>query len=99
MNRPPMLLTLKLCSNAQKGRPISLWLPLFIIIPIILLICLALLLMILPILLVYILVTWDTRWWRYLRYRVPAFFQTMYAFLGLKIEVEDNQQQFYIDIN
>ena len=101
MNRPPMLITLKFHSNDddEYGRGFSLWIPLFIIVPVVLLITLALFLLALPFLFVYVLVSWDIRWWRYLRYGVPAFFETMHALLGLKVDVEDNKQKIYIDVD
>lgn len=99
MNRPPLTLTLKFRSSTEDGRPVKIWLPLFIIVPVILLIFLALCLLVLPLLMVYVLLTWDTRWWRYLRHGVPAFFQSMHALLGLKVDAEDKKQQIYIDVN
>lgn len=99
MRRPPTLMVVKYRnSNNEYGRQVSLWVPLFIIVPIILLILLALLLLVLPFFFLYVLFTWDTRWWKYLRHGIPAFFETMHALLGLKVDVEDRQQKIYIDV-
>lgn len=99
MKRPPMLVTLKFRSGTENSRQISLWVPLFLVIPVLLLLMLALIILLLPFFVVYVLLSWDFRWWRYLRYGVPALFQTLHALLGLKVDVEDRNQQFYIDVN
>ncbi len=92
-------MVVKFCnSESDGGKGVSLWLPLFIIVPIILLIILALLVLALPFLFLYVLFTWDTRWWKYVRRGVPTFFETTHAMPGLKVDVEDRQQKLYIDI-
>ena len=102
MKRPPMLVTMKIRSSDGYGagsKGIAIWIPLFIIVPIILLMALAFFLLVLPLLLAYVIVTWDFRWWRYLRYGTPALFEIMHGLPGLKVDVEDPKQKTYIDIN
>jgi hypothetical protein len=101
MNRPPMLVTLKVGKryDDDQGRGINLWIPLFIIVPIVLIILLALFLLVLPFFLLYVLLTWNLRWWPYLKRGVPAFFETMHATQGLKVDVEDRKQNIYIDVH
>jgi hypothetical protein len=99
MTRPPTLMVVKVRNfDDRDGEGVNLWVPLFIIVPLVLLILLALLLIALPFLFLYVLFTCDTRWWKYLRYGVPAFFETLHALLGLKVDVEDRQQKIYIDV-
>jgi len=101
MKRPPMLITLKFHSDddGEDSSGFTIWIPLFIIVPVIFLIILPLFLLALPFLFVYVLVTWDTGWWRYLRYGLPAFFETTHALPGLKVDVEDRNQKIYMDVN
>ena len=101
MKRPPMLITLKFHpgDDDKCDSGFIICIPLFIIVPVILLIILPLLLLALPFLFVYVLVTWDTGWWRYLRYGIPAFFETTHSLLGLKVDVEDRNRKIYIAIN
>jgi hypothetical protein len=99
MKRPPTAMVVKFRNyESGEGKGVSLWIPLFIIVPFVLLILLALLLLILPFLFLYELFTWDTRWWKYVRHGVPAFFETTHAMPGLKVDVEDQQQKIYIDV-
>ncbi len=98
MRRLPTLMVVKVRNSDESSRQVSLWVPLFIIVPIILLILLAVFLLILPFVFLYVLFTWDTKWWKYVRRGVPAFFETMHALLGLKVDVEDRQQKIYIDV-
>ncbi len=100
MKRPPMIVSLQFRSHDEDecSRGVSLWIPLFIIVPIALIIVLAILLLLLPVFMVYVLVTWDVRWWPYLRHGVPLFIETMHALLGLKVDVEDQKQKIYIDV-
>jgi len=101
MKRPPMLITLKFHpnNNDECSSGFIIWIPLFMIMPVILLIILSLLLLALPFLFVYVLVTWDTGWWRYIRNGIPAFFETTHALLGLKVDVEDRNRKIYMDVN
>lgn len=97
-----MLLTFKFgrrYSDDDQSRGINLWIPLFIIVPVILIILLALFLFVLPFLVLYLLFTGDIRWWTCLRHGVPAFFKAMHATQGLKVEVEDRKQNIYIDVS
>lgn len=99
MKHFPLLMIFKNRSGDTGSRSVNLWLPLFLIIPLVLLILLALFLLILPLLLVYTLVTFNTRWWHYLRHGAPAVFQTVRALPGLKVDVEDKEETVYIDVN
>ena len=99
MKQFPSLMFFNCRSGENSGKGMRLWLPLFLVIPLVLLTCLALFLLILPLLLVYTLVTFNTRWWHYLRNGAPALLRTARALPGLKVNVEDKEEQIYIDIN
>ncbi|MBN1689809.1 MAG: hypothetical protein JW901_02170 [Dehalococcoidia bacterium] len=101
MKRPPMLITMRFQpdSEVENSHGFSICIPLFIIVPVVLLIVLPLLLLALPFLFVYVLITWDIGWWRYIRYGAPAFFETIHALLGLEVAVEDRNRKIYIDVN
>ncbi|MGA9049614.1 MAG: hypothetical protein WB588_11540 [Dehalococcoidia bacterium] len=92
-----MIMSLKFHSSedSDNGR-VGLWIPLFIIVPVILIIIMALFLLALPFLLVYLIITCNMRWCRYLWYGLPAFFKTMNELPGLKVDVENQKQKIYI---
>ena len=99
MKRPPMLISLKFRSNKdENARGFGLWIPLFIVVPIALILLLALFLVMLPFLLVSLAFTWQMGWWRWLIFGIPAFFKTMYALTGLKVELEDHRQKIHIAV-
>ena len=100
MKCPPMVISLKFrCNKEDEDRGgFGLWLPLFIIAPVILLILLALFLVALPFMLISLIITWNAGWLRYLWYGIHAFFKTMHELPGLKIDVEDRKNKIYIAV-
>jgi hypothetical protein len=65
---------------------------------IILIFLLALLLLALPFLIIYLIVTWDVSWWPRIGRRVPAFFEAVQSLPGLKVDVENKENNVYIDV-
>ena len=100
MKKPPMLLSLKFGSeDDENGGGMRLWIPLFIIGPIVLIIFLALFLISLPFVLLSMLFTWQVRWIRWIVFGIPAFFSTMNELTGLKVDIQDSRQKIYIAIH
>jgi hypothetical protein len=101
MKRPPMVVSLHFRSydEGEESAGFRLWVPLFIIAPIVIIILLALFLLALPFLLVAFIFTWYTDWWRYLWHGIPAFINTLHELTGLNVDVEDQKQKIYIAIH
>ena len=89
MKMPPLLLKVKVIDTKHR---FSIWLPLFIIGPIVLILALALLLVALPFILISFLFTWESDYWRWVR-KLPALAEVVMSLPGLKIDVEDNDRQ------
>ena len=98
MNYPPSMIYLKFRSVKENGHDFMLWIPLFIIVPIVLLILLAIFLIVLPFLLISLIFTWNMWWWRYLWHGVPAIFQTLHSLKGTNVDLDDSRQKIYIKI-
>ncbi len=94
MKMPPYMLKLRF-QNPQHA--FSIWLPLFIIGPIILILLLAVLLIALPFIFLSFLFTWRTDWWRWLR-KAPAILDILLSLPGLKIDVENGEKNITIDL-
>ncbi len=99
MKMPPMFATVKI--NQQDGdeeEGFTLWIPLFIIVPLTLIILLALFLVALPFLILSVILTWRFDWLRWLAFAVFAFFQMASELPGLNIDVLDGRQKVFIDL-
>jgi hypothetical protein len=88
MKMPPFLLKVKI---KDLDHSFSIWLPLFIIGPILLILALALLLIALPFILISFLFTWESDCWRWVG-KLPALGDVVTSLPGLKIDVEDNDR-------
>lgn len=93
MSWPPYLLKIRL-ENKENSFPI--WLPLFIIWPIVLVFLVAIFLVILPFALLSLLFTWELGWCRPLFFFIPALFRLFTQLSGLKIDVGNNSGQVHI---
>ena len=93
MNWPPYLLKIRI---EHEHHSFPLWLPLFIIGPIVLLFLVAIFLIILPFALLSMIFTWDLRWWRPTFLFIPALFHLFSQLSGLKIDVGNKIDKVYI---
>jgi hypothetical protein len=97
MKIPPMFVSLKFGRN--KGESLNrfrLWVPLFVVVPIMLIILLAMFLVALPFMIISVIFSWNLRWWHWLALHVRAFFETCNALGGLEIELADGSKEVYI---
>ena len=93
MRWPPYLMQLKIHGPRHA---FSIWLPLFIVGPLVLVFLLALFLIVLPFLLLSILFTWRCDWWCYVWVGVPAFFSILNSLPGFEVDVDDEGQHITI---
>jgi hypothetical protein len=93
MSWPPYLLKIRI-ENEDNSFPI--WLPLFIIGPIVLVLLLAIFLIILPFVLLSMLFTWEMDWWYPVFLAWPAFFRLVTHLPGLQIDVGKTDGHVYI---
>lgn len=98
MSYPPSLIYMKFYSVKESQRNFMLWIPLFIIVPVVMLILLAIFLIILPFILLTLIFTWNMWWWRWLLYVIPAIFRTFHSLRGTNVDLEDNNQKIHIKI-
>jgi len=92
MKWPPYLMQLKVHSPKHV---FSIWLPLFIIGPIVLIFVLVLFLIALPFLLLSLMFTWEFDYWQYIK-KAPLFVNLLFSLRGLQVDVEDREQHFVI---
>jgi hypothetical protein len=93
MSRPPYWLKIRV-ENEDHSFP--LWLPLFIIGPLVLLLLLAIFLIMLPFALLALIFTWELGWWRPVFWFFPALFRLIGQLPGLKVDVGSNNGRVYI---
>jgi hypothetical protein len=99
MKYPPTLMYLKFRSNApEHGNYFGIWIPLFIMAPIVLIFLLAAFLVVLPFLLLALLFTWNMWWWRWAWHAIGAIFGALHSLPGTEVQVEDRKQQIHIAI-
>lgn len=91
MNRPPMLMHVKV---QNKERNFGIWLPLFLLIPLVLVI----LIILSPLILIAILILWPSGWGRWAWLSLQAAFASFWAIRGLKVDVENNNECVYISV-
>jgi hypothetical protein len=85
MRWPPYLLKLRIKNHRHD---IGLWLPLFLIGPIVLVFLLAVFLVLLPFALLAMIFTWQVGWWRPVFIGIPAVFRLLWSSRGLAVDVE-----------
>jgi hypothetical protein len=93
MNWPPYLLKVRLTNQYHH---IGLWLPLFLIWPVVLAFFLAIFLILLPFALLATLFTWGWGWWRPLLLGLPALLRVFCSLRGLTIDVQAADRQFQV---
>ncbi len=91
MNWPPTLIHIKV---KNKNTSFSLWLPLFLLLPVLFLILLALS----PLILIAIIVLWETRWRRMAIFSLGVAFLALWHLRGLKVDVQGPKESVYISV-
>ncbi|MFC1920287.1 hypothetical protein ACFLYQ_01015 [Chloroflexota bacterium] len=90
MNRPPLLMRVRIANPQTK---LNLWLPLFFIFPLVAII----LLILFPLALLAALVLWPFGWGRIL-FVIPAVLTCLCAIRGLEVEVEQKHERVLISV-
>jgi len=91
MNRPPMLMHLKIIGeNANFG----LWLPLFLLIPL----ALAVLIILSPLILIGVLALWPSGWGKKAVLALWAAIVSFCSLRGLKVDVQNRRESVYISV-
>jgi len=93
MKWPPYLLKIAF-RNHRRG--FALWLPLFLIGPVVLVFLLAIVLILLPFALLAMLFSWRVGWWRPMLFSMPAILRLLCHLPGLKVDVEGKEGRVYI---
>jgi len=89
MNWPPLIMRLRILS---ENRTISLWLPLFLIFPILAIFALLLA----PLVLITGLILWPWGWGRTLLLSGPYLFRVIWARRGLEVNVQQKHEIFFV---
>jgi hypothetical protein len=93
MNRPPMLMHIKVHNRDDN---FGIWLPLFLLFPL----ALVVLLILSPLILIALLVIWCCGWGNWLRYAgnaIAAAFNSLCAMRGLNVDIQNRQG--YVNIS
>ena len=90
---PPMLLRVKI---DQPERGLSLWIPLFIIMPVLGVIALVLFIITLPFVLLIYLFTGRFRWLGVMFKAIPVLSRCLFALRGLKVDVNGENERVFI---
>lgn len=93
MKWPPYLLKLRF---RNRRCSFALWLPLFLIGPVVLVFLLAICLIMLPFALLTVLFTWRLGWCRPVVFGVPALGRLVCSLPGLKVDVASGEGQVFI---
>jgi hypothetical protein len=94
MNRPPMLMRIKIQTQERK---FGLWLPLFLLIPL----ALVVLIILSPLILIALLILWWCGYGRWVLLSLRALkvaFVSFWSLRGLKVDVQGRNEVFYISI-
>ena len=89
MNRPPLIMRLRILDN---NRNVRLWLPIFLIYPILLVLALLLA----PLALIAGLLLWPWGWGNALVLSIPCFFQVICALRELEVDIQKRQEMFFV---
>ncbi len=91
MNRPPMLLHVKIKNEKSD---FGLWLPLFLLIPL----ALVVLIILSPLILIAVLVLWPSGWGKLGLLALWAAVVSFCALRGLKVDVQGRRENVYISV-
>jgi hypothetical protein len=95
MKWPPYVMKLRVESPRHAFR---LWLPLFLVIPVLLVFLLAVFLILLPFAFLALLFTWELGWWRPYLLGIPALYRLLCSLPGLKVDVGSREGSINIAI-
>lgn len=93
MSWPPYLLKIRL---ENEDHAFTLWLPLFLIGPVVLIFLLAIFVIILPFALLSIIFTWELGWGRTLFLLIPSSYRLFTQLPGLHLDVAGNNGRIYV---
>ena len=96
MNRPPYLMRIHI--DKPDSKKINLWIPLFIILPVIAIILLPFILILAPFVLIAAVVLWRFGWGKMLLIAPPVVFGCLCALRGLEVDVNNNNEKLLISI-
>ena len=85
MSWPPFLMKLRFGNSRHS---FGIWIPLFLIGPIVLVFLLAIFIILLPFALLSIIFTWRTEWLNWLFAGIAAIFRVLFSMRGLTVQVE-----------
>jgi len=91
MNRPPYLMRLQI---KNQDNNINLWLPLFIILPVVAIIFI----IAVPLILVAAAILWPYGWGKPLVMAIPAVLGCLCALRGLEVDITQNKEKVFISI-
>lgn len=95
MKWPPYLLKLRFHDHPEHG--LVLWLPLFLLWPVVLVFLLAVFLILLPFALLAVIFTWRPDWVSILLGSIPAIYRLFSHLPGLVVDVDGDKGQVYIE--
>lgn len=91
MNWPPTLMHIKI---RNKNTKFGLWLPLFLLLPLVLVV----LLILSPFILIGVVVLWHTGWGKVALFSLHAAFVAFWSLRGLKVDVQGRNECVHISI-
>lgn len=94
MKWPPFLLKMRF---QNREHAFALWLPLFLIGPLLLVFLLAVVLILLPFALIALMFSWETGWLRSDILIIPSVLRLLSQLRGLLIDVEGERQRVFIE--
>jgi len=92
MKRPPLLMRLRL---PHKEGSLNLWIPVFLVYPLLL----AIALLLVPFVLIASLLMWPSGWGKPLLLSGPAAFRLLWNTRGLKVDIRQNSGRLLISVN
>lgn len=91
MNRPPMLMHVRVRNESTN---FGLWLPLFLLIPVVLVV----LIILSPLILIAVLVLWPSGWGKLALLTLRAAIVSFCALRGLKVDVHNPRESVFISV-
>jgi hypothetical protein len=91
MNRPPVLMHLRFRNEEHN---FGLWLPLFLLLPLLLVV----LIVLSPLILIAVLALWPFGWGRWGLVALAAAVRSLFALRGLEVDVRSGQEHVLISV-
>ena len=95
MNRPPCLMRIYI---DKPDRKMNIWLPLFIILPVIAIIMAAIMLILAPLVLLAAAILWPFGWGKPLLIAAPLVLACLWALRGLEVNVSNSHEKVNIAV-